>query len=109
MNCSLATALKINSTSFESLVCVNYCQDCIQEHNEPVEKDKKRHHCWAAVGHNFKSEIYFYEVVGQQVYINQILDTIVKPWIQAHQDFVLEEDADLGHRPRRSNIVERAK
>ena len=84
----------------------------IQEHNEPAEKDKKRYHCWAAVGHNFKSEIYFYEVPGntnekmsQQVYIDQILDPIVKPWIQAHQDFVLEEDGDSGHGPGKSNIV----
>ena len=40
-----------------------YCQDCIQEHNQPVKKDKNRYHCLAAVGHNFKFEIYFYEAV----------------------------------------------
>ena len=43
--------------------------------------------------------------MGQQVYIDQILEPIVKPWIQVHQDFVLEEDGDLGHRPGKSNIV----
>ncbi len=65
---------------------MRYCQDCIQEADEPAEKDKKRFHCWAAVGWNFKSPIYFYEVPGdtngkmsQQVYISQILDPIVKP------------------------------
>lgn len=63
-----------------------YCQDCIEEHNEPIKKDKKRYHFWAAVGHNFKSKIYFYEVPGntngkmsQQVYTDQILEPIVKP------------------------------
>ena len=28
------------------------------------EKDKKHHHCWAAVGYDFKSDIHFYEVPG---------------------------------------------
>ncbi len=32
--------------------------------------------------------------MNQQVYIDQILEPIVKPWIKAHQDFVLEEDGD---------------
>ena len=34
-----------------------YCQDCIQEADEPNEKDTKRHHCWASGGYNFKSDI----------------------------------------------------
>lgn len=91
---------------------IRYCQDYIQEHNEPAEKDKKWYHYWAAVGHNFKSEIYFYEVpdnmngqMSQQIYIDQILEPIVMPWIQARQDFVLEEDGDSGHGPGKSNIL----
>lgn len=91
---------------------MHYCQDCIQEHNEPAEKDKKHYHYWAVVGYNFKSGIYFYNVPGntngkmsQQVYIDQILEPIVKPWIQTHQDFVLEEDGDSGHGPGKSNIM----
>lgn len=74
---------------------MRYCQDCVQEVDEPAEKYKKLYHCWAAVGHNFKSDIYFYNVPGntngkmsQQVYIDQILEPIVKPWIKAHHDFV---------------------
>ena len=62
---------------------MHYCQDCGQEHNEPAKKDKKRYHCWEAVGHNYKSEIYFYEVpgdtngkIGQQVY------TLIRSWSQ---------------------------
>lgn len=62
------------------------CPDCIQEEKEPEEKDNKRHHCWAAVGHGFKSDIYFYEVPGntngkmsQRVSIDQILQPVVKP------------------------------
>ena len=89
-----------------------YCPDCIQEEKEPEEKDKKCHHCWAAMGHDFKSDIHFYEVLGntngkmsQRVYIDQILQPVVKPWIEAHHDFVLEEDGDSGHGPGKSNIV----
>lgn len=91
---------------------IRYCQDYIQEHNEPAEKDKKWYHYWAAVGHNFKSEIYFYEVLdnmngqmSQQIYIDQILEPIVMPWIQAHQYFVLEEDGNSGHGPGKSSIL----
>ena len=41
----------------------------------------------------------------QKDYINQILTPVVKPWIQQHQSFVLEEDQDSGHGTSRSNIV----
>ena len=65
-----------------------------------------------AVGHNFKSDIHIYEVPGntngkmsQKLYIDKILEPIVKPWLQAHHDFVLEEDGDSGHGPGKSNIV----
>ena len=33
-----------------------YCQDCIQHTDEAKEKDQKRVHGWAAVGHEFKSD-----------------------------------------------------
>jgi hypothetical protein len=89
-----------------------YCPDCIQEHDTPREKDRKRFHCWAAVGWNFKSELTFYEVPGnsngkmsQRAYIDQILEPVVKPWLEAGHDFVLEEDGDSGHGPGRDNIV----
>lgn len=69
---------------------MRYCHSCIQENPEPAEKDRKRYHCWAAIGHDFKSGINFYEVIGntngkmsRQAYIDQILEPIVKPWIQA--------------------------
>ena len=39
---------------------IHYYQDCVQQIDEPAEKDKKRYHCWEAAGHNFKSDIYFY-------------------------------------------------
>ncbi len=80
--------------------------DCIQEQDEPEEKDKKqkRFHCWAAVSWNLKSDIIFYEVpsnsndkMSHQVYINQILEPVVKPWLERGADFVLEEDGDTGH------------
>jgi hypothetical protein len=96
---------------------MRYCQDCIQEEAQPAEKDKKRLQCWAAIGFNFKSDIYFYDVPGnsngkmsQQVYIDSILEPIIKPWILRGDDFVLEEDNDSGHGPpgksKKNNIVQ---
>jgi hypothetical protein len=41
----------------------------------------------------------------QRVYIDQILEPIVKPWLERGDDFVLEEDNDSGHGPDRSNPV----
>ncbi len=80
------------------------CLDCIQGGvEEPEEKDKNRHHCWTAAGHNFKTDMIFYDVPGhgngkmsQKMYIEQILEPIVKPWMQMGQDFVLEEDGEAG-------------
>ncbi len=43
------------------------------------------------------------------MYIEKILEPVVKSWLQAHHDFVLEEDGDLGHRPGKSNIVRKWK
>ncbi len=37
--------------------------------------------------------------MSQQVYIDQNLNPVVKLWLDAGQDFVLEEDGDLGHGP----------
>ena len=89
-----------------------YCQNCIQEENKADEKDKKRHHCWAAIGHSFKSDIFFYNVSGntngkmsQKAYIEQILNPIILLWLQTGLRFFLEEDGDSGHGPGKSNIV----
>ena len=38
-------------------------------------------------------------------YRDQILNPIVKPWIQRGDDFVLEEDGDFGHGTGKSNII----
>ena len=43
--------------------------------------------------------------MSQKAYIEQILDSLVLPWLQTGQRFVLEEDRDSGHRPGKSNIV----
>ena len=94
-----------------------YCVDCIQHSDAPKSKDEKRFHCLAAVGYNFKSDITFYNVPGNtngkmslQVYINQILEPVVKPWLLEKQDFVLEEDGDSGHgKAKNCNIVRKWK
>ena len=41
----------------------------------------------------------------QQVYIDQILEPIVKPCNQAHQHFVWEADGDSGYGPGKLKIV----
>lgn len=89
-----------------------YCQDCLQETSSSDEKDVKRQHCWATVSHNFKSNIYFYEMpdntnekMSQQIYIDFILKLIVLSWIDFDQDFVLKENGDSNHDTERSNIV----
>ena len=54
----------------------------------------------------------FYEVPGntngkmtQQAYIDQVIESMVKPWLQAGEDFMLEEDGDSGHGPGRGDKV----
>ena len=94
------------------------CDDCIQEQHQPEEKDKKqkRYYCWAAVGWNFKSELIFYEVPGnsngkmsQRVYIDSILEPVVKSWLERGDDFIMEEDRDSGHGSGKDNDVRRWK
>ncbi|TKX20112.1 hypothetical protein C1H76_7795 [Elsinoe australis] len=89
-----------------------YCKDCIQEQNEPKEKDKERIHCWGSIGYNFKSELIFYTSkspngkLSHDVYADQILNIEVKRWIDKGDVFCLEEDRDSGHgyaRSRRKN------
>jgi hypothetical protein len=89
-----------------------YCTDCIQHANEPNEQDKKKLHAWAAIGYCFKSPLIFYNIesntngkMTQKAYIDQILNPIVKPWIQHHKSFVLEEDRDSRHGTSDHNIV----
>lgn len=64
------------------------------------------------MGWNSKSELVFYEVPGntnrkmsQRVYINSILEPVLKPWLEAGEDFVLEEDGDSRHGSGKSNIA----
>jgi hypothetical protein len=80
------------------------CVDCIQQQEVPTGEDRYRVHSWAAVGYNFKSQMYFYNVPGNKngkishnIYINQILEVAVKPWLRLKLPFVLEEDGDSGH------------
>lgn len=90
-----------------------YCVDCIQHSNMSKSKDEKRFHCWAVVGYDFKLDLTYYKILGNtngnmslQVYINQILEPMIKPWLMEKQDFVLEEDGDSGHsKAKNRNIV----
>lgn len=89
-----------------------YCQDCIQHTDESTEKNKKKVHAWAAVSHEFKSDIILYNVPGntngkmsQRVYIDQILKFVVKSWLDRGDDFCLKENEDSGHGISKHNIV----
>lgn len=91
-----------------------YCKDCIQIRDERTENEKemKKVHAWAAVGFNFKPNLTFYDIssnnngkMAQQAYISQILEPVVKPWLEAGHRFVLEEDGDSGHGPGKQNVV----
>lgn len=64
------------------------------------------------IGYNFNLDIYFHELPGninekmsQKVYIEQIFQSIIKLWIEAYHDFILEEDSDSSHETRKSNII----
>jgi len=88
---------------------IDYIQHTLSREDE---KENERLHSWAAVGHGFKSDLYFYKVasnkngkISLQVYKNQILKPIVKPWLERGDDFVLEENNDSGHRTGPKNIV----
>ena len=79
----LVMVLKIN---LELRPGIHYCPDYIKEIHKPSEKNAKHYHYWAAVRHNFKSNIHFYELLGkanskmsQQMYIEEIFDLVIQP------------------------------
>jgi hypothetical protein len=92
-----------------------YCSDCIQHYlNGEDEKMNVRQQSWAAIGYNFKSDLNFHTTKSRngkmslEVYRDQILEPIVKPWLERGDDFVLEEDNDSGHgggASKKGNIV----
>lgn len=64
--------------------------------------------------YKFKSDIIFYDVpnntngkMSLQVYINQILEPVVKPWLLEGHDFALEEDGDSGYGKAKNNKIVR--
>ena len=68
------------------------------------------------MGWNFKSQLIFYEVpsnsngkMSQRVYIDFILEPVIKSWMEEGHEFVLEEDGDSGHGSGKDNIVRRWK
>ncbi|KAK4097118.1 hypothetical protein N658DRAFT_550311, partial [Parathielavia hyrcaniae] len=73
-----------------------YCPDCLVEKGAPPEKDMKRLHCWAAVGHDFKSHIVWYNAsngngkMTMEVNRDQILKPIVGEWLRNGESFVLD-------------------
>jgi hypothetical protein len=82
------------------------------EMEAPAEKELRRLQCWAAVGHDFKSPLVWYDVPSNnngkmtiQAYRDQSLKPVVAPWLRARHSFFLEEDNDSGHGGKGNNIV----
>ena len=74
--------------------------------------EAQKAHAWAAIGHNFKSDLIFYDVPGNSngkmmadFYINSILEPIIKSWIQNDLPFVLEEDRDSNYKIIKLNTM----
>lgn len=67
----------------------------------------------AAIGYNFKSNIIFYNILGNinnkilfKIYKNQILEPVVKFCLTKSQDFILEKDDNSKHEKAKTcNIV----
>lgn len=70
-----------------------------------------------ALGYDFQSDLTFYKVprningkMSLQMYINQILELVVKSQLMEKQDFVLEEDGDNEYgKAKNCNIVRQQK
>lgn len=89
------------------------CPDCAQPRPGPGKDEPYRCHAWAAVGHNFKSELVWYtasksnDAIPMKTYRDQILDPIVKPWLDRGDDFILQEDGTIGHGKQNNNNIVR--
>ena len=93
---------------------IRYYHNCIQHQLSLLSKQKNRKckYYWAIIKYNFKSDIIFYDVLSNkngkfmlQIYINFIFEPIVKFWIMAREDFVLEEKGDLGYDLSKKNPI----
>jgi hypothetical protein len=97
------------------LLCDESTKEHIHHPRQPRDKDRKRFHCWALVGWNFKSPIYFYDSgnsnskMTHKAYIEQILEPAVKPLLQMGKDFVLFEEGNSGYGTGKKNTVRKWK
>jgi hypothetical protein len=75
-----------------------HCPDCVQEAPPKRKEHEKKVHVWAAIGYDYKSELYRYHplnsngAINQQIYLG-LLKKEVSGW---PQDWVLEEDGASG-------------
>lgn len=84
---------------------MRYRIDNVQHRAPPPKKgqDHPRVHGSAAIRYDFKSDLVPYKVptnkngkLSYKAYIEQILEPVVRPWLERGDDFVLEEDGDSG-------------
>lgn len=84
-----------------------YCPDCIQEDKEPNEKDKRTPSLMGCSGLRFQvwhillwgTWKYQPEDESKEPILTRFSQQMIKHWIEAHYNFVLEWDKALGHRP----------
>ncbi|KAK5634081.1 hypothetical protein RRF57_009795 [Xylaria bambusicola] len=98
-----------------------YCIDCIHHRQRPTEAEDRQVclSAWAAIGWNFKSQLVWYTVndgngngngngaITLQAYRDQILEPVVKKWIDEGHDFILEENGASGHGGNSDNNIVR--
>jgi hypothetical protein len=77
--------------------------DNIQRQDEPPDKDRPRKHAWCMIEYNYKSRLYFYTIstnktgkMTNTMYVH-VLHEMVKPCLDAGEDFILEEDRDRSY------------
>ena len=77
--------------------------DNIQRVDQVPDENRPRKHVWWMVGWNYKSSFHFYTISSNKTgkmtnkkYV-EILNAMVKPCLEAGEDFILEEDRDGAH------------
>lgn len=85
----------------------------IQNNNILTQKNIKGFYYQAVVKCNFTPDIIFYNVLSDtngkillQIYIDQILNLVVKSWLLEKQDFALKKDDNSKHgKTQNCNII----
>ncbi|KAK6364298.1 hypothetical protein LTS17_012293 [Exophiala oligosperma] len=83
------------------------CPACVVQKDMPKDKDLKRVHAWGAVGYNYKSKLYRYDVGNSNGKMTQsnYLEFLEEETASWPSHWALEEDGDSGHGKSKSNPI----